>query len=139
MPTYEQWERYGPEGPPESYGWPDPVEAAQSLVHDARPGSQDKKKQVRAIIRNGLPLQRGRSKGSGLEQTETEFRLYKQGYTPKETFLALGIPWTEQEGRKLTARLRSIKRRLPAEDRQAAISAHWEGARSRKPARPPRT
>ena len=142
--TFAQWEKYGVEGLPPEECNNDPVSVIESVVAymtDVGFNNATKKKVRLALTKGlkGLRLRLGRPEGSGLEQTEREFQLYRQGYTPKETFLALGIPWTEKEGGRLTARIRSIKRRLPPEDRQAAIDAHWEGRRRRHFARAPRT
>src|SRR3954452_7039805 len=66
-----------------------------SKDHRIKASAEDGAHRTLTIITKGLPLQRGRKKGSGLKQAEDEFNLYKQGYTPLEICRALGNSETE--------------------------------------------
>ena len=72
---------------------------------------------------------RGRPKGSQKKNTEEAFKLWKDGMTDSEICRALGVPLDEKE--KLSARLRSKKRRLPEDERLAVRQAHRDGRRQR--------
>jgi hypothetical protein len=68
----------------------------------------------------------GRRKGSGLkEHTLEAFELYKQGYT--EGQIGQHFELSKDELRKLMARIRAMKSRLPEEERRAFARAHWAG------------
>jgi hypothetical protein len=74
---------------------------------------------------------RGRPEGSGLkEHTAAAFELWKEGMTPSEICRALEIPQAERG--RLAARNRSTKRRLPEDERQAAVRAAWSSREARK-------
>jgi len=83
---------------------------------------------------------RGRPKGSGLKEHTTDaFELWKQGYAPSEICHKLGIP--QQERTRIKSRIRSMKRRLPDDERQAAVRAHYsmKGGHKSLGVLPPRT
>jgi hypothetical protein len=120
---------------------PDPcVEAiAQSfpkLDPIARVGLYSQVLSMREFLHVRPKRRRGRAKGSGLmPHTLEAFELYKQGYT--EGQIGRHFDLSKDELRKLMARIRAMKSRLPEEERRAFALAHWTGrSLARKPKAP---
>ena len=142
--TYEQWQKYGLEGPPPEECNNDPVSAIESIVaYMTDVGFDDAtKKKVRLALTKGLkslPLRRGRPEGSGLnEHTREGFELYGQGYTEHQIGEHFALAPDKLE--KLMACIRSKKSKLPEEERRAFTLARLKArnmaaaARKRAPA-----
>jgi hypothetical protein len=91
--TRLEWDKYGPDGPPD--GWPDPVEAAQSLVDGLQGSDGTQKKRVRAIVHNGLKCSPGRHKGSGRTLPPEATDLWKEGLSPAGICHKFRVPCAE--------------------------------------------
>jgi hypothetical protein len=135
--TYWQWQQYGPEGPPPEECNNDPVSVVESVVNYLTcQGFDDAtKKKVRDAMNKGLRLRRGRHEGSGLKEHTLEgFELYGQGYTEHQ--IGEHFRLSADELKKLMARIRAKKSKLPKDERRtfalARLNARSMAAAARK-------
>lgn len=133
--NYWQWDKYGVEGPPLEE-LTDPLDDAQSLVDKLKyPGSEDenKKKLARDIVTKGLPLRRGRRKGSVKDYTVDAWNRWVTGeLTISQLCDALKIPPTEKH--RLDARMRSRLRKLPEHQKNAILVTRRRARQARRAA-----
>jgi hypothetical protein len=131
--TYEQWQKYGPEGPPPEECNNDPICVVQAVVDFLTSMGFDNatKKKVRAIIAKDLTLRRGRPQGSGLKEHTTEaFELYRQGWTEHQIGERFGLSAADLT--LLMARIRAKKSKLHEEERRAFSLTRFTAISARK-------
>jgi hypothetical protein len=120
--TRFEWDKYGPDGPPD--GWPDPVEVAQSLVDSLKGSDEAQRKQIRATVHKGLKCPPGRHKGTFRKLPPEAIPLWLAGLAPVSIRLKLHIPTVED--RAFKNRLSAAIKRLPDALRLAGKAAQQE-------------